>query len=1260
MKTKLKAWQISLLAIFAVMFAAIASIFSLKADTVDEEETPEELVDNWEISTVFYDSFVDARIMKDDGSYDETQCKTPLTEINWNEPDNGYSVLSPRIITVQINYKNLNTITSYNIGELKIAIPNLVYYNSSLENTAYNAQWTSSIIVGANDSTHTGYDWNFSTGTKPSTSQQIFTFTNAKTIEEKANFEGSIQIVYTITPNSETPEKFEDSCIHVYSKTLTATLSQAERILMDSNNIFLNYSRNYIHPWQYRNYNVRQTLSKISSYDNLASNPQDYIWVKCKYTEYADTLREYKSKYPYIRTIYETITFKTNIPKECIIFDENGNLVENIDSSSNTYVINYSICKFVSGPGEYATIYIGFPKSIYNLENNNLEQELTVDLYATYENKTEQEYFASDADPLNLAEFEFTYTGDLYGIRKTHYDSKEIIRYQDIINDWSHNTSFYVISTMTRYTGNPLTVKVGDDLLYATNNSGNYVKLNDNEYYFTSVGFPALLNSSGVRISSKYDCELWVRYEGDTEYTLYKTFKNGFQYFNFNKEQKVVGFYFIIHDMKEGISHHYHDSAFRATVAFYKTDIPETGKIYNFSYLQVFTKDSEGNLIFQNEPTIDSYSNLITQNEIATFDQNTYGTYMQRACAYANWAYYEVPQIANSVISFKKSSEIVQNATAEEFTGTFQIGTMISAPKEIFSINYFSDYDTSSYVDGFKFYDLLPAGMKLISSEEELINSLDIVSNRSNYSAISNGYKNLDNFTNAKIYNSEKQEISPKEFYSLVKENMILKIIENWNNTGRTKIEVEIDFSDMPLMFVTPSGYYQYNIGVSLSYRYSISYDSFLEYGNVFTNNNYSEFKTLSEYKTIGGAYNISSIVTDNGEYNLEEADINENVNLEEKLSKSSTTITIVSVISTHQDVTIFVKTNYNYYTTGIVDASCDSEYEYKLRVRTGSANITNLVIYTSIEEAQPKRTRWKGEFLDIDTTYAENKGYTVKVWYSENTTVGTLAEDTSWQVYNEATVDKSKVKSLAFQYLVETKDTTGINTDTIDPAVLPTNSLTYVLIKMKSPNNESETRLARMDCWTQWNAIDEFGQPVDFITGINSNIVKVALPNSVKTDDMPSISLRFTKEITEDEESFKNMNLNKADNQIFKIRLTNLTANDDGTYNQVTGLLSSNTGLIITQIPIGTYLLEELSDNYFDFVEFTDNNDPEIIIEDVTFERTDAGCIITVNEDLTENIEFNIKVTNEIEDERFFEDKDNKENLFSKNKIEADIEDPI
>lgn len=172
-----------------------------------------------------------------------------------------------------------------------------------------------------------------------------------------------------------------------------------------------------------------------------------------------------------------------------------------------------------------------------------------------------------------------------------------------------------------------------------------------------------------------------------------------------------------------------------------------------------------------------------------------------------------------------------------------------------------------------------------------------------------------------------------------------------------------------------------------------------------------------------------------------------------------------------------------------------------------------------------------------MDTTYAENKGYTVKVWYSENTTIGTLSEDTSWKEYNDS-VDKTKVKSLAFQYLVETENSSNMSYDAIDPAVLPANSLTYVLIKMKSPADESIKTLARMDCWTQWNAIDEFDQPVDFITGINSNVVRVALPNSVDEDNLPSITLNFRKEIEGTDSEFENIKLDICYNKNARIIL--------------------------------------------------------------------------------------------------------------------------
>ena len=98
MKNKLKKWHIALMSFMALFVAVFASLFSLRADTVDEE-TGEVLTDNWKFDIVFYDSSVD-------------NGKTPLTEINWDASDGGYGEGTPRVITVQINYKNDNTVTT--------------------------------------------------------------------------------------------------------------------------------------------------------------------------------------------------------------------------------------------------------------------------------------------------------------------------------------------------------------------------------------------------------------------------------------------------------------------------------------------------------------------------------------------------------------------------------------------------------------------------------------------------------------------------------------------------------------------------------------------------------------------------------------------------------------------------------------------------------------------------------------------------------------------------------------------------------------------------------------------------------------------------------------------------------------------------------------------------------------------------------------------------------------------------------------------
>ncbi len=1242
MKNKIKKWHIALMSFMALFVAVFASMFSLRADTVDEE-TGEILMDNWELSTVFYDSSVDGG-------------KTPLTEINWDASDGSYKAGTPRVITVQINYKNNSAVTTYQPGELEIIVPHLSYGTEfSTGTNAINddkAGWITNVTIGANDLSHIEYDWNL---TNSSTENLIFT--NVETIEENANFEGSIQIIYEITPAAESNiEKYEDECTHKHSKILNAVLkynkvndsgTEAE-INITSNDLMFDYIRTYIHPWDYMSYSIEKTASKISSWDGLGNNPEDYIWVKYKFK-----VRRHSAnyeKYPLIGV--SNIVIKDVFPEQCVVFDTNST---QLIPRNNTYEI--AIPNFTATSSGYedknSYIYVGYPKSIYNENASNLTITNYAELWGQYNNKTESEKLSSDQVSLNLADFVFEYEGDLYSITKSvRYDAQHYSQFM-LDPDFNYHSGYdnevtndftWKLDTIAIYTGNPMTIHIGDDLLYITDSNKQYRKLNDDEYYLYQLVLPTLYNGNGNKISyDKYTINLYVRYAGDTQYTLYQNISSLKEntYLKFTQDQKIVGFYYEYIDLEESLkinSYYYDDVKYTIKP---KGNISQTGSVYNFDFMKVFFKDEQNNLILQNTQELDSYANFITKEEIANYDLNVHGTYIQRATAKLSYSSYNFTSPKVNISSEKSMNNVVQNEKEEIFTGTSTIKSVIKGTEKIHGAytnaiylqKVYGEYsDKINCIDKIYMYDLLPEGMELLSTKEEITNNI-LVENWGTLYA-SDGTRAFSSY---------------EECIDYFKKHASILIEENWNNTNRTKITVEINCNDRSIIIF----YSEYSCRIYTSYKYSISYDSLLQYGTVWTNYVYSE----GYYKDNTKLDISSGSTSDNGKYDSSASDINEDGNITDYISYAKASKTITSVISTHQDVTTYVKTDQSNYSTGIVDSSCDSEYEYKLRVRTGAADVTNLVIYTSIEEAQPKRTRWYGEFLGIDTSYAENKGYTVKVWYSPNKTVGTLTEDTSWQVYDEATVDKSKVKSLAFQYLVETDDTTGTSADTIDPAVLPANSLTYVLIKMKSPNDESETRLARMDCWTQWNAIDEFDQPVDFITGINSNVVKVALPNSVKTDDLPSISLKFIKEIQGETTDFENLKLNKADEHIFMIRLTSLTANDDGTYNQVTGLLSSTQGLVITQIPIGTYLLEELGDNYFDFVEFTNNNDPEIVIEGVTFEKTDQGYIITVSEDLAETIEFNIKVTNKTEDKRFYEDKEYKENLFLKNKI---VEDPV
>ena len=140
-------------------------------------------------------------------------------------------------------------------------------------------------------------------------------------------------------------------------------------------------------------------------------------------------------------------------------------------------------------------------------------------------------------------------------------------------------------------------------------------------------------------------------------------------------------------------------------------------------------------------------------------------------------------------------------------------------------------------------------------------------------------------------------------------------------------------------------------------------------------------------------------------------------------------------------------------------------DYVYKLRLRTGNNKVTNAVLYDHIEEKHTGNTYWQGSFDGIDTSYAESKldyydqPIKIKTYWSPNPDAGPLSNDNSWVEYDEETVDKSKVRSLAFQYLDQNDQ----------PALLMQSSYSYILVKMKAPSEEDISSFAYNNLHSEW-----------------------------------------------------------------------------------------------------------------------------------------------------------------------------------------------
>ncbi len=905
-----------------------------------------------------------------------------------------------------------------------------------------------------------GFEWKWTYTLKDS-----IILTNNIDIQPQTNFEGSIQLC------------FRPATMYIKNGTVQpfkVNFETKSYLLSESNTIIFNYT----------SIRKEQTVSisgnKLKGYDRLPEGADDYVWVRwhldlnsCDgvrgiYVNDASTYRPINDDFK--------LYFVSHIPEDAIVLDSNLEVSENTNGEAKTYTYTHGYYYATQSIYRIKTdIIVGYPKEKYQEE----QIEYKVDVYGVYWDEEETSLLCSSNKVVNGKDYLIAGFGRLYWHQKK--DGWAVSSNKAKLN---YSSTQYSSNVDVRYTGKKMDVELADDIMAVSTTNGQYRKLTDEEYYFTGLEWigDVIVNSNDIVIQS-YPMEVWVRYAGEDNFVLFRNDLEankayaGNNRIKFSEEnKKVVGWKVIIKDLEESIiAGNGYNHINRIKVNISTNNIADTGYVYNFTYLKVLTNGE-----IQNPATIDSYSSEMIENGIAAYDSETYNEYLNRSVGKA--------EIIDDIILTAmrtystNNGQLSNNVSKEQFEGSFGV-----------SSNFNTSKSTYNDFTGFTYYSLLPNGM--------------------NYESLSK-MNNLDAIKSLKT----KSGITLTKDYIL--EHITVEAKENWNGTGRTKLAIKYDFSDDPLDFST----FQTTKGngdeslVDIVFpciyvNVSVSYDAYFEYGSTYNldillslNDREKDNFFPVHYQSNDISLKESTKTGPNVVYDT--LDINEN-NQNEIMLKHTTKMTTSKLLSSHQDVTTYVQTEENNYTKENATTSNNSTYRYKLRVRTGTTNITNFTIYTNIEEAQYYREHWNGQLTNIDTSYATSSGYNVKIYYSEKKDAGRLSEDNSWKEYTED-IDKTKIKSLAFTYL----DENGKN------ATIPANSLTYVVIEMKSPSNENIATLAYNNCWTEWNAIDATtNQKIDFITGINSNITKVYLPSSKTTTD---INISLEKKWEDNNDSLK------------------------------------------------------------------------------------------------------------------------------------------
>ncbi|GEM_PF-1873026 len=1109
--------------LFAAIFITILSGFSITAIIQANNKTSalaEVSSDVWNLSLSFYDSTVD-------------NGNTELTQQTWSVPvDQTYS--GARTFTIQTNYSANIVDKTYNPKELqiKLELPIRPGYSTRRQYTTTNAlgqEWTDSAFLWLdsynvsakplNGTSTIDYDWEYEC---PS-GQNYCLFRNLKPIEKDDSLQGSFQVTlqFHINGGVNGAPFFEETFHEELAYEGVATLNNTVR----SNPINIHLSKDTAVEWKKRNYIVKTAPRKLDSLDGFnVANANDYTWVHYVYygasvNKKTDTQTTAPYEAPYTpetgpenyvyaqRNHYIPIKdwrWEDTFSDDALVFNSDkqpmtkNNEGNYIISSSPAKTTSY--CRITNNSSVYVfntcyEIYVAFPKDKFNetLGIDKVKVKNTVYSRGTYFLSDQEELLDENSAEIDLRNFALSYEGNSVSISKAlntanAYGNINYATYQSLRTKAGASFYYDIHVSALNLGSEPYDLVIGDDIaFYQDRTTGAVTKFNDDEHSFTRIRAPyELVAANGEDFTcANYDVEVYYRLGGESDYRRLDVTGNhahpcgrwieGIYTMQptWNLPDNSVAWKIVIKNLDKGIA----DYPIFTVANYHSQNVPQYGELYNFSYAEVQRNGQTLNVV-----PFESYASELTQENLAPYDQATYGHYQQRAFHEYSYDIRPVAPILNVATGGPSldSQSIAYNASTDGYEGMLKDNAYITQQSSDKELNFDvlrQDLTEADLTTEWTQYILLPPGVTVASTPEEIANS----------ASAEPTFEYLYNLDGTRVFNTK---FALRDY---VKTHTQVSVIKNWRNSGQELIRTHIDFSEKP--FFAHLANYSGSIS-SFNIKIRIPYDVYAENEATDPGHKYP-LKTVvandDSYK-LGTTNIIWSPTPDDGTFfgNAAYADVDEDESTEDIFYTRDDDFSILTAVAAEQSIKATTQTDQNNtYTTEDSYATAGSEYYHKLAIRTGNSKATNVVVYDVIEAAFGNNEHWQGEFLGIDTSYVETQNDAngnpihIKTYYSPNTNPGSLTSDNSWQEYIEGTTDPSLVKSIAFKYV----DANG------DPTTVPANSYVYTLLRMKAPADNPSTAFAYNNFRTEWNAIDQnSGMPVPQIEGISSNTTRVQI----------------------------------------------------------------------------------------------------------------------------------------------------------------------